>query len=80
MAALALAPPARGTMLIVSLAGEDAATIAGWAATGNTRILGTGPLPGSLVVAGDRDVLLADADRHRGLLLLGPAAECGQLR
>jgi hypothetical protein len=70
---VAFAPPAQGRMLLVPLDGEplSRATIAGLQATP----LAPGPLPGSWVVDGNRD-LLSGLWAQRVLVLAAPAALC----
>lgn len=73
---LAAIPPARGAMLVVPLAGSqaEAATIA---IDAGAAIVGPGPLPGSLIVAGDRRALWPIARHRHALLTAASAAGCG---
>ncbi|MBO9714978.1 MAG: hypothetical protein J7495_18850 [Sphingomonas sp.] len=71
---LALWPPVRGAMIVVPLSGQAADAVL--ALEGGARLLGEGPLPGSLVVTGNR-VKLAAALKGRALLLAAPAMLCG---
>ena len=75
LAVVAFAPPAHGRMLLVPLDGRPIGTaaIAGRQATP----LKSGPLPGSLVVAGDRN-LLQGLWAQRVLVLAAPAALCAE--
>jgi hypothetical protein len=73
-----LAPPKQGQMIVLSLHGEDMASIAGWVADNRTSILGSGPVAGSLTIDGDRATLAPRARAHGALLLAGPAILCGQ--
>ena len=74
---LALTPPARGPILILSLSGDAGAPVRVALAHG-ARLLGPGPLPGSMVVVGER-AALSPAARDAGLLLLAaPFAGCGE--
>lgn len=72
----ALAPPAHGRMLIVTLpGGASAAPLIARASS----VLGRGPLPGSIVVRGDRAALMPTALSH-GILVLGaPPLLCGSI-
>ncbi len=69
-------PPAKGAILIVSLDGQSAGAIADWAMVGDARVLGRGPIAGSLMVNATRSTLAGAAWRHRSLLLNGGAAGC----
>lgn len=77
LAALALTPPAQGRMMIVSLNGQSPGEIAAWAVRDEVRIVGSGPLPGSLIVQADAGGLARRAMRHGDLVLAAPAAGCG---
>jgi len=74
---MTLAPPANGTILIVSLSRETTGDIARWAVERDARLLGLGPFPNSLVVVGSRSALFDGAVRHGGLLMTGALAGCG---
>ncbi|MDV3457329.1 hypothetical protein RZN05_10075 [Sphingomonas sp. HF-S4] len=79
LAAVALAPPAQGRMLLVPLAGQDADSVAVWATQAGARIVGRGPL-GSLAVDGLRGDLLGPALRNATLVVAAPPAACGGRR
>jgi hypothetical protein len=66
-AAVLLAPPAKGRMTIVSLAGESGDRIAAWAARAPIGIVAIGRH--SLTVEGSRGDIAALALRHAGLVL-----------
>jgi hypothetical protein len=70
--ALAAVPPASGPMLVVPLGGSATAALIGGA-----RLVGQGPLPGSLVVDGERATLLPHLWRHGALALAAPSFGCG---
>lgn len=70
--ALVAVPPASGPMLVVSLGGSATAALVGGA-----RLVGRGPLPGSLVIAGERATLVPHLWRHGALALAVPAVACG---
>jgi hypothetical protein len=76
-AAVAVAsPPAVGTAMLVPLTRTAAARLAANAVSGDARLVGTGPLPGSLVVAGTRAKLRA-ALGPGVLILAAPPSGCG---
>jgi len=67
VAAVALAiavPPARGAILLVPLGRATAADALNLATDGGARLVTRGPLPGSVVVFGDRDRLFARLLAH----------------
>lgn len=72
--AVAFAPPAHGRMMLVPLDGEPVSrvTVAGLQATP----LLSGPLPGSMVVEGDRG-LLSELWSQGILVVAAPDALCG---
>lgn len=70
------APPAEGAILIWSATGEPAGRIAGWALDGETRLLGHGPLAGTLIVWGDGDRLATVARAHGAVALRAPGSLC----
>ncbi|WP_454884826.1 hypothetical protein [Sphingomonas oryzagri] len=72
---LLLAPPARGQMLLVPLTGSASQSLPARALHGETRLIGAGPTPGSLVVEGRRDDLTA-LYRHATLVLAVPPGGC----
>ncbi|MBD8546963.1 hypothetical protein [Sphingomonas sp. CFBP 8760] len=73
---LALVPPAHGTILIVSIAGDRVAEIANAALATGARISRRGPGDHSLIVIGDRDRLIGLS--RRGLIpLAAPDILCG---
>jgi hypothetical protein len=78
LAVVTLAPPARGSILIVSLSGEGPDEIARWASARDARLIAVGPGKHSLVVTGSRAALWSAAARHGGLLISGMAAGCGK--
>jgi len=78
LAVIALAPPAQGRMLLVPLAGQGIDSLAVWATQAGARIVGRGPLPGSLAVEGIRSDLLGVALHNATLVVAAPAAACGR--
>jgi hypothetical protein len=76
-AAIALAPPAEGELLLVPLAGQSADSVTVWATRAGARIIGRGPLPGSLAVEARTSALAGAALRHATLITAAPPAACG---
>ena len=72
---LLLAPPARGQMLLVPLTRVASERLPALAIRGDTRLIATGPLPGSIVVEGHRADLSALL-RHATLVLAAPPGGC----
>lgn len=70
------APPAEGEILILSVTGQSAGEIAGWALDGQTRLLGRGPLATSLVIRGEGGRIAAIARAHGAVAVRGSAAMC----
>ena len=80
VAAVAFAPPSEGEMLLVPLAGQSADFTAVWATRAGARIVGRGPLPGSLAVRGRTRSLIGMAARHATLIVAAPPTACGTRR
>ncbi len=76
LAVIALSPPPRGAMLMVPLTGQVAAVV-NVAVDGKAALLAQGPLPGSMIVLGDRAALRAPALAQGILVLSAPRALCG---
>jgi hypothetical protein len=74
--ALTVWPPADGPMLLVPLGGGIGTAVRA-ATGGGGRILAAGPLPGSLVVEGERSRIAAAAPGWRMVIVAAPAAACG---
>jgi hypothetical protein len=77
LAVLALAPPARGAMLLVPVA-SDAGGMVGAAVHAGARLIGAGPLPGSVVVEAERAALLPLMIRRGALVTAANPAACGR--
>lgn len=77
MLALPMWPPASGKLLLVPITGGDANDMARIALDGGAALIGAGPLPGSLVVAGDRAELVAHIPNIAALVTAAPATACG---
>lgn len=79
--ALCLAgPPARGAMLLVPTTGEAARALVPLAVDQDAALVGSGPLPGSMVVAGERVRLLRPMLRAGVLVFAAPPAGCRELK
>lgn len=69
-------PPVSGPMLLVAIDGSDQNGLLVHARAADARILGTGLLPHSLVVVGNRATIAAQFGRWRVLMLAATAAGC----
>ncbi len=76
-AALTLAPPTHGAMLVAPLLPGSSASTLDWALPTGARLLAPGPYAGSFVVYGTRSTLLASAIKHGTLLLTARYSGCG---
>jgi hypothetical protein len=74
---IAVAPPARGALLLLPLNGRSQADLATLALAHGASLLRRGPLAHSLIVYGDRDRLAWPLVRMGVLTLNGGAAGCG---
>lgn len=72
----AFAPPQQGRMLLLPVIGGEGSAGA-VALAGGARLIGAGPLGGSLVVVGERDRFAAAALRRGILVLSAPPSWCG---
>jgi len=77
LAALALYPPASGRMILVPVWPGAAAHLAASVIDRGGLLVDGGPLPGSLVVSGERSVIAPFMLAHGVLVLAAPAAGCG---
>lgn len=77
MLTLPMWPPASGKLLLVPITGGDANDMARIAVDGGAALIGAGPLPGSLVVAGDRATLVAHIPHVAAIVTAAPATACG---
>jgi hypothetical protein len=84
LAALGVAPPRQGKMLLVPLHHEAGSSLVAAAVTSGARLVDSGPFPGSAIVWGSRDRLVVPLARRGILVLAGPRAGCtapsGELR
>ncbi|SNS56202.1 hypothetical protein SAMN06295912_10941 [Sphingomonas laterariae] len=76
LAIIALAPPARGPMLLVPVTPAAATELAALAVASGSRLIAQGPLPGSLIV--DGDALAGALIGHGILTLAAPRSGCGE--
>lgn len=75
---IALAPPPRGPMVLAPLRGQRLAALINFAGARGATVLGRGPLPGSLVIDGERRRLWSPARASAMLLLAAPGVGwCG---
>lgn len=77
LAAVQLAPPARGRMLLMPIAGKQSDAVRA-ARAADALVLGRGPLPGSAIVEGARGPLLSAASRGGMVLLAAPRGGCSE--
>ena len=76
-AALTLAPPAEGVMLVAPLLPTSSAATLDWVLPTGAGLVASGPYPGSFVVYGTRSALLATAIKHVTVLLTTRFSGCG---
>ena len=77
MAALAFAPPSQGQMLLVPMTEAAAAALPRLATANESRIVGRGPVAGSLVIEGRRAALFMAALSSAMLVIAAPQVGCG---
>ena len=73
---LMLAPPASGKMLVVPLSGQGSGGVVRAALSGGARLIGAGPLPGSMVVFGNRGRIAGAGAFGWTVVLAAPPAGC----
>ena len=76
-AALALAPPAEGMMLVAPLLPVTPASTLDWVLPTGARLVAPGPYAGSFIVYGVRSVMVASALKRGTLLLTSRFSGCG---
>ncbi len=79
IAALMLAPPREGPMLVIPLGDAAVAQTMAWALPEGATFLGLGPLPGSILVYARRDMLTSSAWQNSSLLIKAPEILCGKI-
>lgn len=75
--AFALAPPAKGAILIAPIVPGDPAASIGWARDAGAELVAPGPYAGSYVVKGSLATLLLPALSHGTLLITARFTGCG---
>lgn len=75
---VAVVPSTRGRLLIVPLTPQATASLPSTATNLGVRLIGKGPLPGSLIVDANGVPMVAAMLRHGRLALAAPAALCGE--
>jgi len=75
-AAIALAPPAQGTMLLVPVAGQSESRVVMLALAHGATLVQRGSLPSSVIVYGSRASLLGPLSRAGVLTFSGGAVGC----
>lgn len=78
-AALTLWPPSSGKLLLVPIGGQSVDVVAKVALAGGAPLLGRGPLPGSLVVVGERAKIAREIKSWDIILMAAPPAGCGTI-
>lgn len=74
--ALAVTPRAVGPVLVVPLLPATPASTTNWLVEADARLLGTGPVPGTVIAWGERSKLLAAALASGAILLRARATGC----
>lgn len=69
-------PPPDGAMLIAPIIPTRQAEMIEWIARADAGLIGTGPLPGSLVVIGNRDAVVRESWRHGAMELAARPQSC----
>ncbi len=75
-AVMAFWPPSSGRMLLVPVAGGDANVVAKVALAAGAGLLGSGPLPGSMLVVGDRARILRAITGSNIVVVAAPRGGC----
>jgi hypothetical protein len=74
---LLLAPPAQGQIILVPLTTDAARALPAVAIHGDIRLIGSGPIPGSLLVEGRSADFSGFLIHHATLALATPFGGCG---
>ena len=72
-----IAPPDKGAMLLVPIHAEASQRVVAIAVDRGALLVGRGPIPGSVVVAGRRAAMLGSLLRAGVLVFAAPPAGCG---
>jgi hypothetical protein len=75
---LAFYPPVQGPMLLVPLSADARAAMVRVATDHGARLMARGPLPGSIVIWGERAALSGPLMAHAVVVMAGDAAACGR--
>lgn len=78
LACAAFWPPSQGRMLLVPMLPGATNHMLARAVDGGAQLLGSGPLPGSMVVAGTHLAIAAALRGEAVLILAAPPALCGR--
>lgn len=76
---LALSPPTHGAMLLVPIGNMSESEMFGLTLAAGALPVARGPLPGSLVLSGDRAEVARAADGYPTLLIAAPYGGCGTI-
>lgn len=74
---VAMWPPRAGDLLLVPLFDRDANAAVRIALAGGAALVGPGPLPGSIVVSGNRSRIARQMSGWGTVLMAAPPAGCG---
>jgi hypothetical protein len=77
LALLALWPPVSGRMLLVPVTAAARQGLVTAAIGQGARLVARGPMPGSMIVSGQRGLLMGALARHGILAMVAPAGGCG---
>lgn len=72
-----VAPPSEGAVLLVPIRAEASGRVLSIAIDHGALLVGRGPFPGSIVVAGRRTAMLSPMLREGVLVFAAPPAGCG---
>ena len=75
--AVALAPPQSGGMILIPLTPHAARLVAKLALEGGASLSSNGPVPGSIIVVGDRDARIVPLLREGIVTLAASSKGCG---
>jgi hypothetical protein len=64
-------------MLIIPISGQSVGAVAGLALAGGAPLLARGPLPGSLIVVGERARIVHELKSWNIIIMAAPPVECG---
>ncbi len=70
------APPRTGAMLIVPVIPARHAEMIDWITRADAGLLGAGPVPGSLIVTGNRNAIMRETLRHGAIVIAARPTGC----